>query len=125
MLQSHWSQNTFIVALLIILAVLGFWGWSNGLAASRSKAIVKDAKSIQQGFEHFHADQNRYPTTDEFTDANLMRSYLSNFPPQNFPNKVCPKSFDYYNPSPQTYELRICLPKAASGYNQGWNTLTP
>lgn len=125
MLQSNWSQNTLLGVSGVILLFVGWWGWTNGLAASRSKTIIKDAKSMQQAFEQFRKDQNRYPTTDEFRDNNVMRAYLTNFPPQTFPNKICNKSYDYYSAAPQLYELRICLPKKAGGYQQGWNTLKP
>lgn len=125
MLQSRWSQNLLTGICLLVLAFLGWWGWTNGLAASRSKTIIKDAQAIQQAFDHFHADQNRYPTSDEFLNNDVMRAYLTNFPPQTFPNKVCQKTYDYYSQDPQTYQLRICLPKSVGAYKQGWNTLVP
>jgi hypothetical protein len=125
MLQSRWSQNLLTVISVIVLVLLCLWGWNNGLAAGRSKTILKDAKAIQEGFKYFYKDQNRYPTTGEFEDANIMQAYLSNFPPQSFPNELCPKTYDYYSATPQTYELRICLPKGVSGYPEGWSTLKP
>ncbi len=125
MLQSNWSQNTLIGLAAVVLVVLCAWGWNNGLKASRSKTIIKDARAIQEGFKHFRTDQNRYPTTGEFEQENVMRAYLSNFPPQSFPSEGCEKSFDYYSANPEVYELRICLPKAASGFAAGWNTLKP
>lgn len=125
MLQSRWSQNILIAGSAIVLILLCWWGWSNAVRAAHSKTIIKEAKTIQQGFKHFYEDQNRYPTTGEFEDANIMRSYLTNYPPVSFPTKNCPKSYDYYSASPGVYELRVCLPKAVAGFTVGWNILKP
>lgn len=125
MIQSRWSQNILLGLLLVILALLVWWGWSNGVRSAQSKRIVKDAKAITDGFKEFYKDQNRYPATTEFSDNNLMRPYITNFPPQEFPSELCQKNFDYFNANPQTYELRFCLPKAVSGFPAGWNTLKP
>lgn len=125
MIQSRWSQNIFLGLLLVILALLVWWGWGNGVSSAQSKRIAKDAQVITEGFKEFFKDQNRYPTTGEFQNNNLMRPYIVNFPPQEFTSEICSKSFDYFNATPQTYELRFCLPKAVSGYPAGWNTLKP
>ncbi len=121
MLQSRLAQNIVIVILAILAALVLWWGWDNAVKTARSKSVLKDAAVLTQGFKYFYTDQNRYPSTGEFTDSNLMRSYMSNFPPQNFATTACAKSFDYYNANPKIYELRICLPKAVSGYKAGWN----
>lgn len=125
MIQSRWSQNVLLGLLVVVLILLGLWGWSNGVRAAKSKRVVKDAQAMAAGFKEFYKDQNRYPSTVEFDDNNLMRNYITNFPAQQFPSPVCSKSFDYFNPSSDTYELRFCLLKATAGFNIGWNTLTP
>lgn len=125
MIQSRWSQNVLLSVLFIILVLLIWWGWGNGVRSAQSKRIVKDARAITEGFAEFYKDQNRYPTTGEFQDSNLLRPYIVNFPPQEFPTEICSNSFDYFNATPQTYELRFCLSKAVSGYQMGWNTLKP
>ena len=125
MIQSRWSQNILVGLLVVVLVSLAGWGWVNGVSAARAKRIVKDARAMAAGFEEFRKDQNRYPATTEFENNNLLRPYIVNFPPQNFPTDVCPDTYDYYNAAPQIYELRFCLPKAVSGFNVGWNTLKP
>ena len=109
----------------MVLGLLVWWGWGNGVRAAQSKRIVKDAKVITEGFKEFYKDQNRYPANTEFDEPNLLRPYITNFPPQEFSTEVCPETFDYYNASPQVYELRFCLSKAVNGYAVGWNTLKP
>lgn len=93
------------------------------MRSAKSKRTLKDAQVIAQGFDEFYKDQNRYPSTVEFEDNNLMRTYITNFPPVEYPTPVCAKTFDYFNPSSNTYELRFCLSKAVGGYNTGWNTI--
>ena len=123
MIQSRWSQNLLLGFLVVVLALLVWWGWSNGVRSAQSKQVVKDAQSMVAAFKEFHNDQNRYPANTEFQDVAIMRAYLSNFPPQSFTTNLCMKSFDYFNDTPQTYELRFCLPKAVNGFKEGLNTL--
>ncbi len=123
MYENRWVQLAFIIFLILVFFGLVLWGWSNGGKAAKSDEIIKDSQSITKGFEYFYKDQNRFPTTGEFTDDNLMRGYISNFPPQNFPSPECEKSFDYFSKDPQSYDLRICLPKAAKGFQKGWNSI--
>lgn len=125
MIQSRWSQNILLGLLVVILGLLVCWGWSNGVRSAQSKRIVKDAQAITEGFKEFYKDQNRYPTTGEFQNHNLIRPYVTNFPPQEFPSELCSKSFDYFNATPQTYELRFCLPKSSGGFPAGWSTVKP
>jgi hypothetical protein len=89
-----------------------------------SKRVVKDAVTIQDGLEYFFKDQNRYPSTGEFKDINLMGSYISNFPPQSFVSDACPYTFDYFNPSPFTYELKFCIPAAVGTFPAGISKFT-
>lgn len=125
MIQSRWSQNILAGLLAVVLILLALWGWDNGVRAAKAKRVVKDARAMAAGFTEFYKDQNRYPATTEFKDNNLLRPYIANFPPQNFPTDTCPETYDYYNASPQVYELRFCLPKAVNGFQIGWNTLKP
>lgn len=125
MIESRWAQNLLLGFLIVLLALLTWWGWNNGVRAAQSKRVVKDAKAMAAGFAEFHKDQNRYPALTEFENNSVMRPYIANFPAQTFPSKSCPKTFDYYNAAPQVYELRFCLSKAVDGFNIGWNTIKP
>ena len=125
MIQSNWAQCALIGLLTVILAGLCWWGFGNGKEKSESKRIIKDAITMTEGFEEFRKDQNRYPATTEFSDANIMRKYITNFPPQTFQSDTCPENFEYYSATTQTYELRFCISKSAKGYAQGWNVLKP
>ncbi len=121
MLQSRWSQNTFIALIAIVLVALCWWGTTNGIKAARSKMILKNAAAITEAFEHFKKDQNRYPTATEFESNDIMRGYISNFPSPEFLTATCQKNFQYVNPTAKSYELRVCLPKGAKGFRGGWN----
>lgn len=114
-----------LLGILIIITALGLW-WAvvNGIAAAKSKQILKDVAAIQEGFEFFKQDQQRYPSQDEFADNDIMRGYLSGFPPEQFPTAQCSETYDYFNAFPNSYELRFCLPKAIQGYQAGWNKVT-
>lgn len=111
------------IILVILLALLLWWGFSWGKKAAQSRQIVKDSKTILNALEYFYKDQNRYPSINEFNDQNVMRQYMNNFPPQQYASDSCSKSFDYQNLFRSDYELRICLPKAQGSFKQGWNAI--
>ncbi len=119
-----------VLILLTLLAVLAIrWAFINARHAGQSRQAIKDGRAIAQALEYFYKDQNRYPSTDEFTDLNLMRQYLSGFPPQQYVSPNCParssgSTYGYINNFRNDYELRICLPKAVQGYKAGWNKIT-
>lgn len=112
-----------VVIAVILLALLLFWAFSSGQKAAQSRQIIKDSKTIVNALEYFYQDQNRYPSINEFNDQNVMRQYMNNFPPQQFPSSGCEQSFEYQNSFRSDYELRICLPKAQSSYRVGWNAI--
>ncbi len=120
-----WKLVKIIGAVLAIAVLAGllFWTALNGHRAAQSRQVLKDAKAITAALEYFYQDQNRYPAITEFEDQNVMRQYLSNFPPQQFASGVCEKSFQYQNSFRSDYELRVCLPKASQGYRAGWNVI--
>ena len=121
---SNWIKYIIVFLLLLVATIGVWWGFNSGRQAAQSKQVVKDVLAMQQAFEYFHADQGRYPTTGEFTDQNIMRGYLTSFPPQEFTAGGCEKNFDYYNAFANEYILRFCTSKAVQGYAAGWNEIT-
>ncbi len=123
MLQSRIGQNISITFLTVFVVTLLAWGAWNGVRAARSRTILNNAKAMTQGFAHFYTDQQRYPSIVEFQDNNVMRAYITNYPPQEFISGACAKNFEYLNPSAKSYELRVCLPEGVDGYRTGWNSI--
>lgn len=112
-----------LTALVILTALLLWLAVINGQRSAQSRQIVKDVNAIKQGLEYFYQDQNRYPAVSEFDEQNVMRQYLSNFPPQEFASGVCTESISYQNNFRNDYELRFCLSKGVKGYRAGWNSI--
>lgn len=112
-----------IVIFVTLAVLLLWWAYTAGQHAGQSRQAVKDSKAILQALEYFYQDQDRYPSTDEFKNDNLMRQYLSGFPPQQYPSELCPKTFEYANSFRNDYELRICLNRGVLGYQTGWNKI--
>lgn len=119
--DKRWKQFTFMGLNLVVIGLLCWWGTVNAMKSAQSKALIKDATAIVQGFEYFKKDQNRYPFSSEFDDVEMLREYLTNYPPQQHLSAVCETNFEYFSDSPEAYELRICLPKAAKGFPAGWS----
>ena len=119
----HILKVAGLTALVILTLGLLYFAVVYGQRSAQGRQIVKDSKAITQALEYFYQDQNRYPSNDEFLDQNVMRQYLSNFPPQEFVSGGCEASYEYQNNFRSDYELRFCLPKGVSGYSTGWNVV--
>ncbi len=112
------------ISIAVIITVGLLWvAVVNGQRSAQGRQVVKDVETVIQALEYFYQDQNRYPSLNEFEDQNVMRQYLSNFPPQEFTSGVCDQSIDYVNTFRSDYELRFCLPKGVKGYRTGWNMI--
>ena len=112
----------------LLAAALLLWAVLAGLAAGKSQAqawvISSNSAAIAQGLKYFYNDEERFPSAVEFqSDKNLLQSYLSSFPPAQFPSPQCQQSFAYERPSLPTFHLAFCLPAAFNGYKAGWNLL--
>lgn len=116
----YWQPLTVIVAAVILLwAILG--GVSSGQALAQAQTTLNNARAFKQSLELFYQDQDRFPTASEFADQNIMGRYLRNFPAQNFATPLCPQSFSYKRPAPNSFELNFCLPAAVGQFSAGWN----
>ncbi len=112
------------IGLFVLITLGALWlAIVNARKSAQSRQIVKDSAAIAVALEYFYEDQNRYPSTDEFLDQNIMRQYADNFPPQQFVSVNCSSNYEYVNTFRSDYELRFCLPKGVAGYQTGWNSL--
>lgn len=113
---------------VIILAVVLFFMFSSGISSGKSLAqsenIVRNTNELEKALDNFYKDQNRFPTAEEFADKNIMGQYLSIFPIQEFSSAVCSQTYLYKRLSAGSYQLNICVPKAALGFRAGWNQKT-
>lgn len=119
--EKRWKQNVFIGINLLVIGLLSWWGVVNAIKSAQSKTVIKDGQAIVQGFEYFKKDQNRYPFTSEFGNVELLKEYFINYPPKEHLSSTCQRNFEYFSDTANQYELRICLPKSAKGYPEGWS----
>ncbi len=124
MFTTRISQNLLLGGATIVLVALVLWGVVAGSRAGKSTVVLKNTQSVSDGLKLFFRDQNRYPSTQEFVDQNIMLQYFSVFPFANIVGGSCTKTFSYYSANQQSYELSFCLPKAMNGFAPGWNKLT-
>jgi hypothetical protein len=123
MLTQRLLQN-LLIGFLAVLLVLGVW-WAavSGTRSGKSTVILKNAAALKQGAQYFFSDQNRYPTSVEFQDRNLMLNYFAAFPPQIIAGGPCVQTYNYTSASAKAFELDFCLPKASGGFLAGWNKI--
>lgn len=113
----HYGIAGVIAAVMIVFLLSA---WNRGKARAQSNAILKNAAAITQGLNNFYSDQNRYPTTVEFTAPEAMGIYLNPFPPIQLSSKNCSSSLVYRNPAPKSYNLFVCLHIGSGSYGAGW-----
>jgi hypothetical protein len=113
---------------VLLLTVILLWeiisGMRSGKNLAQARVIAANAGQISQGLEYFFSDRDKFPKPIQFQDRNLMINYFNAFPSQEFPNKVCPKTFQYQQLTDETFELNFCLPMAFQNYHSGWNKIT-
>jgi len=124
MFSTNLKQNLLLIFLAAVLLMGVIWAALSGIAAGKSSIVLKNATALDKGLGYFFADQNRYPTSLELQDRNLMLNYFSIFPPAAILGGKCAQTFQYANPTAKTFELDFCLPKAASGFPAGWSKVT-
>ena len=113
---------------VLLLTVILLWeivsGMKSGKNLAEARVIAANAGQISQGLEYFFSDQDKFPKPIQFQDRNIMINYFSAFPPQEFPNKGCSKTFQYQQLAEKTFELDFCLPMAFQNSHSGWNKIT-
>lgn len=124
--MKFWKILKIVGLVLLVVALILAWMVAiiNGQRSAAARQVVKDVNAITSGLEYFYQDQNRYPSVGEFNDQNIMRQYLSNYPPQIFATGICSASLEYSNTFRNDYELRFCLPNSVKGWPAGWNTIS-
>ena len=119
------GNNLYRTVTVLVVAVILLWtcssGWSKGEKTAQAEQIIANADIVVKGLDFFYNDQDRYPTAGEFASDNMAR-YFSVFPMHNFASSQCPETFSYKRNSSTEYILGFCLPMAASGFQQGWNS---
>src|SRR4051812_7858276 len=79
------------VFLLVSLAR----GAQTGKAQAQAEVTASNAHSLTAAFQSFYQDQDRFPSAVEFSEPNIMRNYLSAFPPVEFTSSACASAFIY------------------------------
>lgn len=115
-----------------MVAVVLFYGlyrgYSGGNLDAKSETVISNARAVVEGLNYFYADQNRYPSQEEFADANLMLAYISGYPPASIAGGPCTGEpaasggFTYRSLDFKTYELDFCLPSKTGNFPAGLNT---
>jgi hypothetical protein len=116
-------QNVVVGTSLFLLVLFVFLGYNTGKKTAQSELVVSNASALTKGINFFHADQDRFPSSQEFADKALMLNYFSAYPPFSFSDKQCPQSFSYQNTSTAGASLLFCIPRSLGARTKGVNTI--
>lgn len=123
-ISTRLTQNLLIGIAVFILLMGILWGYVAGSRAGKSAVILKNTSALTDGLKLFFADQNRYPSTQEFGNKDIMLGYFNAFPFPDITAGGCNKTYSYYSTTPKSYQLNFCLPKARDGFAAGINQVT-
>lgn len=112
-----------IIATAVFFGSL-FFGIQQGKTTAQSESLYNQVRELNKGLDNFFLDQNRFPDSEEFSDANILLTYFSGLP-QNQPlTSACEQNFIYKRLELTGYQLNFCLPSNFGNYKQGWNVIT-
>lgn len=117
----YWLQFAAVVVVAVILFFGIYRGVSSGILSGKSEIVLTNTRTIVKGLDYFYADQNRYPSQEEFGNTNLMLAYLTGYPPIDISGGVCTTSYGYHSLDFKTYELHFCLPVSVEKFPAGLN----
>jgi len=123
MFSSRLVQNIIVIVAVVALILAAVFAYRSGTNGGKTRAIIAAVPAIQKGLGYFYQDQNRYPTTQEFLDRNLMMNYFTPFPPSQITGGSCSQSFAYRSSDLNKYSVYFCLPSAGGSFKGGWNQI--
>lgn len=121
---TYWLQLTAVIVVAVVLFYGVYRGVSTGTLSAKSQVVLANAKALAAGLNFFYADQNRYPSQEEFADTNLMLAYITGYPPVaiNGGSCVSTTNYGYHTLDFKGYELNFCLPASVENFPPGLNT---
>ncbi|MEI7620050.1 MAG: FISUMP domain-containing protein [Candidatus Falkowbacteria bacterium] len=126
-----------VIAIIGILATISVLALSNARAKSRDAKRAGDMKQIQTALELFFNDNNRYPTTEEWsegkiysTSTGVTSTYMQVIPNAPTPaDEGCTNSQNVINYTPindgTSYAISFCLGNTTGTLTSGPKCLTP
>ena len=119
------KQN--LLKIILVFASLGLMlisvtlGMAKGKKIAQSRLVVQNFKALNSALQYAYSDMDRFPQATEFSNADLMKNYITPFPLPEFVSGTCPQNWVYRRISQSSYELNFCLPQADEEYSAGWN----
>ncbi len=126
---TYWLQLTAVGLVAVILLYVTYSGIRSGSTDAKSEVVLANAKTLAEGINYFYEDQDRFPSDEEFSNADVMSSYIEGYPPINIFSGACigneqdNSTYSYFSLNEKSYELSFCLPSEIGGYKAGKNTV--
>jgi|SRR6185503_8487970 len=115
---------TITLCGIVFMLVMGF-AVRSGYRRAQSSILYDNTGQLSLALEYFKQDNNRYPSTNEFTDQNSFGRYLNGFPLKPLTSGICNNSYQYVLINPLMYELDVCLPVSVESLPAGVQKIKP
>lgn len=112
-----------VLVLVLFVTVCGF-GFVAGRDLARADLVVGQAQGLAQGLAYFYADQDRFPSPQEFAEQASFGVYAQGVPVHTVSSKACPTVLGYESLTLRTFSITYCIPRSVNGLPQGVHEVT-
>lgn len=111
------------LALTLLVVVCGF-GYVAGRDLARADLAIEQAQGLVEGLAYFYADQDRFPSLQEFAEPTSFGVYAQGVPVRTVASKACPDVLAYESLTLRTFSVTYCIPRGTDGLFQGVHEIT-
>lgn len=123
-MQPEYIRATVITLAVFLLIVVCAFGFVAGRGLARGDLARNQAEELVEGLGYFFADQDRFPSTQEFEDPAIFGVYASGIPVRVVASAACPEVIDYESLTLRTFSITYCIPRAVGGVPAGIYEIT-
>lgn len=123
-IQPQYIRAAIVTFVAAVVGLTSFFGFRAGKDLARSDVTLQQIKGVVAGLNYFYADQDRYPTPQEFIAQSALGVYVAEVPVWGVASKLCPVPYVYDTFDQRSFRLTYCLPRGFGGQLPGEHMVT-
>ncbi len=117
-------QSVVIAVAVVCFSLVCAKGFQTGVAIARTKLVQQQSGALTKSLALFFADQDRFPSAQEFSDQQIFGVYATPVPITTVASKQCPVVLEYESLTFREFALRYCTPRAVGDVPAGYHEIT-